>query len=73
MVASGFTAFDILIMLLPFVLWFIGIMKRIPFMVILAGFMMILVALFFSVSAWFVIFFIGFGLMLILGGVWAAR
>jgi hypothetical protein len=70
---ATYTAFDIIIMLLPFILWFIGIIKGIPAVVIMSGFMMILVALFYSVAGWLVFFFIGFGLILILGGVWAAR
>ena len=70
---ASYTLYDILLIILPFLLWFIGIVKAIPAIVILSGMLMLLIGFYFFTGSWAFWILAGIGLILMIGGAVSIR
>ena len=64
---QSMTIIEILILLFPFIIWVIGITKRIPVLITLAGILLCIIPFYFGFPTWLIILLVMLGCALILG------
>jgi len=69
---TSFSLLEVILIALPFVLWFAGIGLRIPIVVFFSGALFCFVAIS-KFSGWLLIFFLGMGVFLMIGSVMKAK